>query len=58
MVDRFLYRHLGRFAEVQVKPENVFDTEYATTSLFSARAGNFPGLPRKFSVLISFGGLR
>ncbi len=58
VVDLFLYRSLGRFAEVQVKLENVFDTVYATSSLFSARAGNFPGQPRTFSVLVSFGGLR
>ena len=58
VVDLFLYRHIGRFAEVQVKLENAFDTVYATSSLFSARAGNFPGQPRTFSVLISFGGLR
>ncbi|MDE2881900.1 MAG: TonB-dependent receptor, partial [Acidobacteriota bacterium] len=58
VVDLFLYRSIGRFAEVQVKLENAFDTVYATSSLFSARAGNFPGQPRTFSVLISFGGLR
>ncbi|MDE2881099.1 MAG: TonB-dependent receptor, partial [Acidobacteriota bacterium] len=58
VVDLFLYRQLGRFAEVQVKLENAFDTVYATSSLFSARAGNFPGQPRTFSVLVSFGGLR
>ena len=58
VVDLFLYRQLGRHAEVQVKLENAFDTVYATSSLFSARAGNFPGQPRTFSVLVSFGGLR
>ena len=58
VVDLFVYRQLGRFAEVQLKLENAFDTVYATSSLFSSRAGNFPGQPRTFSVLIIFGGLR
>ena len=43
VVDLFLYRHIGRFAQVQVKLENVFDTVYATSSLFSARGGELPG---------------
>ena len=58
VLDLFVYRQLGRFAEVQLKLENAFDTVYATSSLFSSRAGNFPGQPRTFSVLITFGGLR
>lgn len=58
VVDLFLYRTLGPFVEVQVKLENAFDTVYATSSLFSSRAGNFPGQPRTFSVSLSFGGLR
>ncbi len=58
VVDLFAYRRIGRFAEVTLKLENAFDTEYATSSLFSARAGNFPGQPRTFSVLLSFDGLR
>ena len=58
VVDLFLYRQLGRFAELQVKLENAFDTVYATSSLFSSRAGNFPGQPRTVSVLVTFGGLR
>jgi hypothetical protein len=28
----------------------MFDTKYATSSLFAARAGNFPGQPRTLSV--------
>lgn len=58
VVDLFAYRQLGRFARLQVKLENAFDTVYATSSLFSARAGNFPGQPRTLSVLVSFDGLR
>ena len=58
VLDLFVYRQLGRFAEVQLKLENAFDTVYATSSLFSSRAGNFPGQPRTFSVLVTFGGLR
>ena len=35
-----------------------FDTVYATSSLFAARAGNFPGQPRTFSALFTIGGFR
>ncbi len=58
VVDLFVYRRIGPYVEVQAKLENVFDTVYATSSLFSATAGNFPGQPRTFSVLLSFDGMR
>ena len=58
VVDLFLYRDFGDRVQIQAKLENVFDEVYATSSLFSSRAGNFPGQPRTFSVLLSFDGLR
>lgn len=58
VVDLYAYRRLGNHAQLQVQLENVFDTVYATSSLFAARAGNFPGQPRTLSVLLSFRGLR
>ncbi len=36
--------------------ENVFDVEYASSSLFAARAGNFPGQPRTVSVALTVTG--
>ena len=58
VVDLHLYRRLGRFGQVHLRLENLFDTVYATSSLFAARAGNFPGQPRTLSILLTLGTLR
>ncbi len=58
VMDLHAYRRLGPYARLHVKLENAFDTIYATSALFSARAGNFPGQPRTLSVMVTFNGLR
>ena len=50
IADAHLYQTLTPWLRVQVRLENMFDTKYATSSLFAARAGNFPGQPRTLSV--------
>jgi len=45
-------RLLGRF-DLRVALNNVFDTSYATASLFAARAGNIPGDPRTLTVTLT-----
>ena len=52
------YLPLGRLAQLHLKLENAFDTVYATSSLFAARAGNFPWQPRTFSALFAIGAFR
>ena len=58
VVDFHFYQPLGRLAQLHLKLENAFDTVYATSSLFAARAGNFPGQPRTFSALFTIGAFR
>ena len=50
IADAHLYQTLTPWLRVQVRLENMFGTKYATSSLFAARAGNFPGQPRTLSV--------
>ena len=38
---------------VLLRGENVFDTRYAASSLFVARAGNIPGQPRTISLAVT-----
>ncbi len=45
-------RLIGRF-DLRVAVNNVFDTSYATASLFAARAGNIPGDPRTLAVTLT-----
>ncbi len=44
----YYHTFLKRF-RVDLKLENIADKEYAVSSLFAARAGNFPGQPRTFT---------
>ena len=53
VVDLHYYQQLGARAQVLVRLENAFDRRYAASSLFAARAGNFPGQPRTVSVQLS-----
>ena len=50
VIDLHYFQQLGRRLRVLVRVENVFDTQYAASSLFAARAGNMPGQPRTASV--------
>jgi iron complex outermembrane recepter protein len=53
VVDGQLFQQLTARVRLLVKLENVFDTRYAASSLFAARAGNIPGQPRTLSVLMT-----
>lgn len=53
VVDLHYYQQLGARAKVLVRLDNVFDEQYASSSLFAARAGNFPGQPRTFSIQLT-----
>jgi iron complex outermembrane receptor protein len=53
VVDLQYFQQVTRVARLLVRCENVFDVEYAASSLFAARAGNFPGQPRTVSVALS-----
>jgi outer membrane receptor for monomeric catechols len=37
-----------------IRCDNLMDARYAASSLFAARAGNFPGQPRTISVALTF----
>jgi iron complex outermembrane receptor protein len=52
VVDLHYFQRLTDRLRLQVRCENVFDAQYAASSLFAARAGNIPGQPRTFSVLM------
>ena len=49
-----LFQRVHKLVELRVQLENAFDREYATASLFAARAGNWPGAPRTFTVGLRF----
>jgi len=53
VVDLHYFQQLGRRLRLLVRVENVFDTHYAASSLFAARAGNMPGQPRTASVALT-----
>lgn len=53
VVDVHYFQQLTPRARVQFRVENAFDTEYASSALFAARAGNIPGQPRTFSVTLT-----
>lgn len=55
-VDLQYFQRLSRIARLQIRCENVFDAQYASSSLFAARAGNIPGQPRTASVAVTFVG--
>jgi iron complex outermembrane recepter protein len=53
VVDLHYFQQLGPRLKVLARLDNVFDQRYAASSLFAARAGNFPGQPRTFSVQLT-----
>jgi iron complex outermembrane receptor protein len=52
-VDLQYFQQLAANLRLLLRCENVFDVEYAASSLFAARAGNFPGQPRTVSVALT-----
>jgi iron complex outermembrane recepter protein len=53
VVDLHYFQQLGPRLRLLVRVENVFDTQYAASSLFAARAGNMPGQPRTASMALT-----
>lgn len=53
IVDLHAFQQVTPRVRVLARLENVFDREYATSSLFVARAGNIPGQPRTFSISVT-----
>jgi iron complex outermembrane receptor protein len=53
VVDLHYYQQLGSRAKVLLRLDNAFDRQYASASLFAARAGNVPGQPRTFSIQLT-----
>lgn len=53
VVDLQYFQDITSAVRLLVRCENVFDVEYAASSLFAARAGNFPGQPRTLSVALT-----
>jgi iron complex outermembrane recepter protein len=52
IADVSCYQELTSRARLQLQITNITDKQYATSSLFAARAGNFPGQPR--AVMLTF----
>jgi len=52
IADVSFYQELTSRARLQLQITNVTDKQYAVSSLFAARAGNFPGQPR--TVMLTF----
>lgn len=52
IADVSFYQELTSRARLQLQITNITDKQYATGSLFAARAGNFPGQPR--AVIVTF----
>jgi outer membrane receptor protein involved in Fe transport len=53
VVDLLYYQTVSRWATLRVKLKNVFDQQYAVSSLFATRAGNIPGQPRTLSIMLT-----
>ena len=53
VVDLHYYQTIGTRLKVLARLDNLFDERYAASSLFAARAGNFPGQPRTFSIQLT-----
>jgi len=53
VVDAHYFQQIGDRLQLRARLENIFDVKYATSSLFAARAGNFPGQPRTFSIALT-----
>lgn len=54
IADLSFYQDLSSRARLQVQITNLADKLYATSSLFAARAGNFPGQPRTVMVTLAW----
>jgi iron complex outermembrane recepter protein len=52
IADLSFYQELSSRARLQLQITNITDKRYATSSLFAARVGNFPGQPR--AVMVTF----
>ncbi len=52
IADVSFYQELTSRARLQLQITNITDKQYATSSLFAARVGNFPGPPR--AVMLTF----
>ena len=53
VVDAHYFQQLTPRIRVLVRVENLFDRQYAASSLFAARAGNMPGQPRTASIALT-----
>ncbi len=53
VVDLHYFQRIGPRLRLLFRIENVFDTRYAASSLFAARAGNMPGQPRTASIALT-----
>lgn len=51
--DLSYYQTFFKRFRLNLKLENIADKKYAVSSLFAARAGNFPGQPRTFSASLT-----
>lgn len=49
-----VFQRVSRGVDVRAQLTNAFDRLYATSSLFAARAGNFPGEPRTLTVSLHY----
>ncbi len=54
VADMQYFQQLTPYARLLLRCENLFDVRYASSSLFAARVGNFPGQPRTVSVALTF----
>ncbi len=54
IADLSLYQDLGSRARMQLQITNLTNRRYAISSLFAARAGNFPGQPRAIMLTFSW----
>jgi iron complex outermembrane recepter protein len=53
VVDAHYFQQITSRLRLLVRVENLFDREYAASSLFAARAGNMPGQPRTASIALT-----
>lgn len=53
VVDAHVFHDVTARLRLRATLENLFNRRYATSSLFAARAGNFPGQPRTLSVALT-----
>jgi len=58
VVDLHYFQQMGPRLRLLFRVENVFDKQYAASSLFAARAGNMPGQPRTASIALTISSAR